>query len=135
MERALQVILCLVFISSYAAVCLALGSSTPAPIPQGEAHEFGRVGENGITSPRPICHPTPEYTDKARKKKINGVVLLSLVVTPEGAVRDARITTSLDKDLDQQALKTVNTWKFQPATKDGKPVAVRIAVEISFRVR
>ena len=98
-------------------------------------YEFHRVGENGVTGPKPTYHPDPEYTDQARRKKISGTVVLSIVVTPEGTVRDAKVVTSLDKGLDQQAVNTVSSWKFEPATKDGKPVAVRIAVETTFRIR
>jgi TonB family protein len=103
--------------------------------PQETVYEFTRNGENGITAPKPLYHPDAEYTDKARRKKINGTVILSLVVASDGLVRDAKVTTGLDKDLDNQALKAVRTWKFEPATKDGKPVAVRIAVETSFHIR
>src|SRR5215470_5592057 len=73
-------------------------------------YEFHRVGENGITAPKATYHPDPEYTDRARRKKISGSVVLSIVVTPEGTVRDAKVVDSLDQDLDQQALKTVSTW-------------------------
>ena len=98
-------------------------------------YEIRKAGDYGVTAPKAIYHPDPEYTDRARRKKISGSVVLSIVVTPEGTVRDAKVTTSLDKDLDQQALNAVNTWKFEPATKDGKPVPVRISVEMTFRIR
>jgi TonB family protein len=88
----------------------------------------------GVTAPKPVYHPNAEYTDKARKKKIQGSVVVSIVVTDEGTVRDAQIASGLEKDLDKQALKAVSTWKFEPATKDGKPVAVRIRVEVDFRL-
>jgi TonB family protein len=88
----------------------------------------------GVTAPKPVYHPNAEYTDKARKKKIQGSVVVSIVVTDEGTVRDAQIVSGLEKDLDKQALKAVSTWKFEPATKDGKPVAVRIRVEVDFRL-
>jgi len=100
-----------------------------------EIPEIHKAYENGIVAPKPIYHPDPEYTDQARRKKIRGTVLLSIVVTREGTVRDAKVTTSLEKSLDQQALDTVSKWKFEPATKDGKPVPVRIAVEMSFNIR
>jgi len=98
-------------------------------------YEFHKAGENGITAPKGIFMPQPEYTDQARRKKINGTVLLSLVVNADGTVRDPAVTKSLDKGLDKQALETVKKWKFQPATKDDQPVAVRIDVEVSFRIR
>jgi len=98
-------------------------------------YEFHKAGENGITAPKAVSMPQPEYTDQARRKKINGTVLLSLVVGADGTVRDPAVTRSLDKGLDKQALETVKKWKFEPATKDGQPVAVRIDVEVSFRIR
>ncbi len=98
-------------------------------------YEFHKAGENGITAPKAISMPQPEYTDQARRKKINGTVLFSLVVAADGTVRDPAVTRSLDRGLDKQALETVKKWKFQPATKDGQPVAVRIDVEVSFRIR
>jgi periplasmic protein TonB len=88
----------------------------------------------GVTAPKPVYHPDAEYTDRARKKKIRGPVVVSIVVTDEGKVRDAQVELGLDKDLDKQALKAVSTWRFEPATKDGKPVAVRIKVEIDYRL-
>ena len=91
-------------------------------------------GKNGVTIPKAIYQPNPEYTDRARRKKINGSVVLSMIVTPEGTVRDPKVTTSLDKELDQQAIACVKKWKFQPATKDGNPVAVHVNVEVDFRL-
>jgi TonB family protein len=88
----------------------------------------------GVTAPKPVYHPDAEYTDRARKKKIRGPVVVSIVVTDEGKVRDAQVELGLDKDLDKQALKAVSTWRFEPATKDGKPVAVRIKVEVDYRL-
>jgi len=89
---------------------------------------------NGVTAPKPVYTADPEYSEKARKKKINGTVVVAMIVTQEGRVRDVKITKGLDKGLDKQALAAVRTWKFDPATKDGKPVAVHLNVEVSFRL-
>ena len=89
---------------------------------------------NGVTPPRPIYKPDPQYTDRARKKKINGTVVVAMIVTPEGNVRDLKVIESLDKDLDKQALAAMSTWKFEPATKDGQPVAVHLKAEADFRL-
>lgn len=88
----------------------------------------------GIVAPKPIYHPEPSYTDAARKAKVSGTVLLSLTVTPEGRVDALRVERSLRSDLDEQALATVGTWRFEPGTKDGVPVPVRLNVEISFKL-
>src|ERR1700675_1851586 len=66
----------------------------------------------GVTAPKPLYTPQPEYTDKARKQKINGTVVLTLVVTEAGKVRDVRVTRSLDRGLDKQATTAVSAWKF-----------------------
>jgi TonB family protein len=94
---------------------------------------YDRLGKD-ITPPKATYQPEPEYANKARKKKIQGTVMVSIVITPEGTVRDAKVMTSLDKDLDQKALEAVSKWKFQPATKDGKPVALRTVVELNFHL-
>ena len=89
---------------------------------------------NGVTAPKPVYTPDPEYSEKARKKKINGTVVVAMIVTftQEGTVRDVKFAKSLDAGLDKQALAAVRTWKFEPATKDGKPVAVHLNVDVSF---
>jgi TonB family protein len=89
----------------------------------------------GIIVPKPIYHPEPQYTDAARKAKVSGTLVLSITVTAEGSVRDLRVERSLRGDLDEQALNTVSTWRFQPGTKDGRPVPVRLNIEVSFNVR
>lgn len=90
---------------------------------------------NGVTPPKGVSMPNPEYSDKARKKKISGTVVVAMVVTPDGTVRDVTVIKSLERSLDQQAIAAVKTWTFEPATKDGKPVAVHLHAEVSFRIR
>jgi periplasmic protein TonB len=89
---------------------------------------------DGVTAPKPVYAPNPEYSEKARKQKINGVVVLAMTVTAEGNVRDIKVIKSLDPGLDKQAIAAVRTWKFEPATKDGKPVAVHLKSETNFRL-
>jgi TonB family protein len=117
------------------AVALLLGRSAllgqdSADKTSDTVYEAGDVG----TAPKAVYHPDPTYVDRARRKKINGSVIVTMVVTAEGRARDLKITKSLDKDLDKQAIKAVSTWKFEPATKDGKPVAVRVPVEVTFKL-
>jgi protein TonB len=51
-----------------------------------------------------------------------------------GKVRDIKVEQSLDPALDKNAIASLSQWKFQPATKDGQPVAVQMMVQISFRL-
>ncbi len=92
-----------------------------------------RVG-GGVSAPRALFAPDPEYSEEARKAKYQGVVILWLVVGPDGRPRDIRVTRSLGLGLDEKAIEAVRQWKFEPARKDGKPVPVQINVEVSFRL-
>src|SRR5208283_903851 len=89
---------------------------------------------HGVSIPKMIYGPEPAYTEKARKKKLQGVIVLQIVVTAEGTTRNVTVQKSLSPDLDESAIKTVSQWKFEPAMKDGQPVAVQIAVEVDFRL-
>jgi len=59
-------------------------------------------------------------------------VIIALVVNSKGLPQAPHILRSLDKDLDQSALDAVQQWRFAPAQKDGKAVAVRISLQIQF---
>jgi protein TonB len=87
-----------------------------------------------ITAPRAIYDPEPEYSDEARRVKHQGVVVLSLVVDQQGRPRDIHVARSLGMGLDQKAIEAVSKWKFAPGIKDGLPVAVRVNIEVSFRL-
>ena len=88
---------------------------------------------SGVPPPKSVYAPNPLYDDHARKKK-NGTVILAMIVTAEGTVRDVKVIKSLDPGLEKQAIAAVRTWKFEPATKDGKPVAVHLKTESDFRL-
>jgi TonB family protein len=107
-------------------------SGTPEPQTYNGEPVY-RVG-NGVTAPKGIYMPNPEYTDRARKKKLRGTVILAIIVTPDGNVGDVKLVRGFDPGLDQHAVDTVRTWKFEPPTKDGKPVAVALNVEVSFNL-
>jgi len=92
-----------------------------------------RVG-GGVSAPKALFAPDPEYSEEARKAKYQGVCVLWLIVAPDGRPRDIKVARSLGLGLDEKAIEAVKTWKFEPAMKDGKPVAVQINVEVSFRL-
>lgn len=88
----------------------------------------------GITAPKAIYDPEPEYSEEARRVKHQGVVILSVVVDQQGRARDIRVARSLGMGLDEKAMDAVKIWKFSPGMKDGIPVAVRVNIEVSFRL-
>ncbi len=88
----------------------------------------------GISEPVPIYSPEPAYSEDARKAKFQGTVLLWIVVDTQGNVRNVQVLKHLGMGLDEEAIKTVSTWKFKPSVRDGVPVPVQVEVEVSFRL-
>jgi protein TonB len=92
------------------------------------------VGGN-VNAPIPIYDPQPEYSERAREAKYQGTDVLSIIVEADGSVNsDVEIVKPLGLGLDEEAVKTVRTWKFKPATRNGIPVAVRVDIEVTFRL-
>jgi periplasmic protein TonB len=114
-----------------------VGSGTGPGVGPGRGGGIGggvfRVG-GGVSAPRALDTPDPEYSEEARKAKYQGTCVLWLVVGPDGQPRDVKVARSLGMGLDQKAIEAVKRWKFEPAMKDGKPVAVQINVEVNFRL-
>ena len=114
-----------------------VGSGTGPGVGPGRGGGIGggvfRVG-GGVSAPRAVFTPDPEYSEEARKAKYQGTCVLWLIVGPDGRPRELKIARSLGMGLDEKALEAVKNWKFEPAMKDGQPVAVQINVEVNFRL-
>ena len=87
-----------------------------------------------IHGPRPVSAPDPEYSEAARKAKLDGTVVLALAINEKGGVDAVEVVRRLEPSLDQKATDAVKQWEFAPATKDGKPVAVQINVDVTFKL-
>ena len=92
-----------------------------------------RVG-GGVSAPRPIYSPDPEYSEEARKAKYQGVVVLAVVIGPDGRPRDIHLARSVGLGLDEKAIEAVKTWRFEPAKKDNQAVSVAVNIEVSFNL-
>jgi TonB family protein len=92
-----------------------------------------KVG-GGISAPKPITTPDPEYTEEARLAKTEGKCILWLIVDDTGKPRNIKVVRGLGSGLDARAIAAVQQWRFQPALKDGKPVNVQISVEVGFHL-
>lgn len=99
----------------------------------GYGGEIFSVG-GGVSAPRAIYQPEPEYSSEARQAKYQGTVVLSLVVGTDGNAHDVQVAHSLGLGLDEKAIEAVQQWRFEPAMKDGRPVAVGVAVQVNFRL-
>ena len=76
----------------------------------------------------------PEYTKEARLAKLEGAVMLKVVVDKEGAARNIEVVQSLGLGLDEKAIEAVSQWKFRPAEKNGQPVDIPATIDVSFRL-
>jgi protein TonB len=117
------------------ASCLALvllgGSAAPSQSGDaGKIYDF--TIDRGVTRPKILQNPMPQFTEKARKERIQGVVLLSGYVGADGRYHDAKVEHTLDPGLDANALEAVRHWEFSPCTKDGQPVNCKMSVEVNF---
>ena len=114
----------------------AMGDGTgPGPGGNGDS-SYGVVTlpRKGATKPVLLTKTEPEYSDEARKSKLQGIVTLSIVVTATGQVTGIEVVRNLGLGLDEKAIDAVRHWQFRAATVHGKPVATRAIVEVNFRL-
>jgi periplasmic protein TonB len=98
----------------------------------GAGGGFYRPG-GGVSSPRVVHQVKPAYTSSALLQKIQGTVVMELVVTREGRPTQVRVVRSLDPyGLDEQATLAVSQWRFEPGRLAGTPVDVLVTVEMDF---
>jgi TonB family protein len=122
-----------------------IGSGSGGGVGSGKGGGFGpgegggtggglfRVGA-GVSPPRPIFQPEPEFSEEARKAKYQGTCTVELIVGIDGHPSDIHIASSLGMGLDEKAIEAVKNWRFEPALKDGHPVPVRIQIEVDFHL-
>ena len=92
-----------------------------------------KVGEEGVQAPKIVHRVEPKYSDAAREAKIDGAVVLSAVISTGGKAEKIVVLRKLEPSLDQNAIKAVEEWRFEPATRDGVPVRVKATIEVNFR--
>lgn len=92
-----------------------------------------RIGGD-VSRPVPIFKVEPEYSEEARAVGFQGRVLLSTVIDAEGTPTQIKVVRPLGMGLDEKAVEALAKWRFRPATKEGKAVAVISNVEMNFRL-
>ena len=90
-----------------------------------------KTGTPGVSQPRCIKCPVPQFSDAAHNSKFQGTVRLSVIVTAEGKITSIYILKG-KPFLSDEDIKTIETWQLQPAEQDRRPVSVRTEFEIKF---
>ncbi len=88
----------------------------------------------GVTPPVALTVPEPAYSQAARDFRLAGIVLVGLEIGQQGEPIHVHILRPVGFGLDERAIEAVERYKFQPATLQGKPVVVRLNVEVNFRI-
>src|SRR6266853_2811499 len=83
-------------------------------------------GKDGTKFPKVLFTPEPEFSEEARKAKFQGNVVLNLVVEKAGNVDRIKIEKAAGMGLDENAVERVKGWSFEPATRNGQPVAAEM---------
>jgi protein TonB len=77
----------------------------------------------------------PTYTKEAEDDRLEGLVLVSVVVAPDGTPDDLKIVRGIGHSLDEKAIQAVRQWHFEPGRRGGVPVPVGpIVVAVNFRL-
>ncbi len=79
-----------------------------------------------------IAKPEAEYTQEARENKIEGTVILRVVLRSNGEIGDIAVLKGLQDGLNEKAIEAARSIKFEPALKDGRPVSQALRVEYVF---
>ena len=114
--------------------------SAPNPDATGKYH----LGD-GVSPPKLLSAPDPAYTNEARRKKVQGVTVVSVTVDTSGNPQDVAVARSMSEDvskkykqiavgLDKSAVEAVKQYRFQPGQFQGKPVPVEIQISVNFRI-
>ena len=113
------------------------GGPSSSPTSPSTPLKVYTAGDAGVTLPTVIKEVQPAYTSRAIGARIQGSVLLSGVVLADGTISDVTVIRSLDTTygLDTQAVLAAKQWLFNPGTKDGMAVAVRVTIEMTFTLR
>ena len=113
--------------------------NTPSP----GRYVYYTPGRREVTSPRLVEKSEPDYDSETRNKRIQGKAVCYVIIGTDGAVvraqslrwqPDANSSEPGDGGLLKKAIQSLQTWRFEPATRNGRPVAVAAMVEINFRV-
>lgn len=114
----------------------AVGSrlEPPAPPRSPLPRPWREAVRAGIASPRKTKHVDPIYPESARQERIEGVVILEILIDEGGTVEDARVLRSIGL-LDQAAIDAVRQWRFTPSLIEDRPVKVVLTVNVEFAIQ
>jgi protein TonB len=107
-----------------------------APAPRPKAGELVEAGAANVAPPQLVSFPKPEYPPMARNLRVEGIVVVAVLVDENGQVQDARVEESVRQKvgLNEAALKSARAARYRPATKDGVKVKMWTRLRVPFKL-
>jgi len=88
-----------------------------------------------VKAPEKILSPQPQYTEIARKARIQGVVIVQAIIDKQGNVTNVKVLKGLPMGLEEAAVDAIKQWQFKPATLNGRPVTVYYNLTVNFKLQ
>jgi TonB family protein len=112
------------------AAAIRKANAKPAPALPADVYRVGK----GVSAPAPIQRGEPVYSEEARVAKLQGTVVVQVVIGTDGRAHEAHILRGLGLGLDENAVEAISGWQFKPGEKDGQPVKVAATIEVNYRL-
>ena len=87
-----------------------------------------------VKGPKLVHSVEPAFSTKSNEAFVEGTVSVSAVVNTRGEISAVQIVKGLSDAQNRAALDALKQWRFQPGTKSGKPVNVRVKIEVDFHL-
>lgn len=109
---------------------LVIPDRPPEPEPTGPITIHG-----GVERPQRVHYVAPEYTETARRIRLEGPVILQTIIDVDGNVLEVKVLKGMSFGLTESAVAAVQQWRFEPATLNGQPVAVYYNLTVNFALK
>jgi len=116
--------------SAVAGAGAAVGRQTRADQENDPVYQPGK----DVKAPKLIHYVEPQFSPSSKEAFVEGAVKISTVVTREGLPTELKVISGLNAKEDETAVEALKQWRFQPGTKAGQPVKVRVTVEVDFHL-
>ena len=110
-------------------------TQTPGGGSDGVREDQVRKVGGAVSAPQVVHHVFPEYSEEARREKFVGQVVVGLIVDTDGLPQNVHVVRGVGHGLDEKAIEAIRQYRFQPAMENGKPVPVRVNVEVNFQIK
>lgn len=111
-------------------VAMADEKKEAVPAEQMAVYEPG----GDVRPPKLIHYVEPKFSGDSKEAYVEGTVKISTVITTDGEASECRVVRGLTEGQNKTAVEALQQWKFQPGTKGGKAVQVRVTVEVDFHL-